>query len=386
MPDFLSVRPSIILVDVNVGETSGSAEVKFEVTGIPEAFIWERKLGSSWVKRDLQGSETQGDEWTITLPVGGRYQVALYAERDANPNNSEDLSDPEPLFVKSAVAIRKEGPSPLIQGIPEQGPTGTSYTWSPITAIETFRIMHVGEDPPTQNPNEPFVINDPIGSTRGGPSTNLSLEFASQSLLPGNAYWATLLVFDGAGRWESRKVNFRLWKRTVTIKLDEIRIIEDGADGNRDATLRVWVCAGNTFVSSCEFIDIRISDLPDPGKGFMETIGLTGVCDDEIIIAPNQVQEEKRRIYILTRGIGDSGLFETDDIVGNFEVTNSFPDVTPDLNHVNPDAFLHFPVGANQEAVENRQFSSFTEPQNNGGDNTFSYQITARYWVTYDDD
>jgi hypothetical protein len=226
------------------------------------------------------------------------------------------------------------------------------------------------------------VLPNPLGTVEEDFADSHTLLYASDVLLPGNDYWATLLLLGEDGTWQSRKKQFTTRKRTVEILLKEIHIINDGSPGHNQASFRLWVCEGNSFANACALSEREISDRPSPGEEYMEYIALSADCQIPIRFGPSLVTRDRQRVSVLTRGIAKSTIGH-DDISGNFAPDNGFPANPPFEESIQDDAFLYLPVGV-REQVEEADFSTYAEPLNNPGDNEFEYEVIGTYSVTYE--
>jgi hypothetical protein len=374
----ITPSPVMINVDADPPQTSGEARVSYHADFTP--YLWERILGNPWTHPSLDSSH----QWTITLNPGDIYQVLMYDWLDADPNVAID--DPvSPLATATTVGLPKRTPTTLITADPEAFFAGGTYVqWRPKTTTPTRAVMQVGLDEPDQDADGVEVIANPIWTVEEDFTNFHTLLFGSDArpLLPGTDYWATLLVFDAAGRWQSVKQPFTTRKRTVEIILQEIHIIDDGSPGHNDASFRLWICEGDTFVSACALPEQEISDRPSPGEEYMEHIGLSAACVVPLRFGPSAVTAERRRVSILTRGIAKS-TFGKDDISGNFDPDNGFPDNPPLQSSIRDHAFLYLPAGPD-EALDEAEFTTYADPLNNPDDNEFSYEVIGVYSVKYD--
>ena len=378
MAPSIKITPNPVKILVDEGQDTGSAQVTYRSPDT-EPVLWERTSSGRWRRRIIS---TYSGNFPLELRAGQVYEVLMYEREDVDPNVAID--DPAPPVARGTVAaIEKRTPTSLSEG-EESGAGGTYFSWYPRhPSIKTQAIMQIGRDEPQQDDDGVYVLDNPIGTVDHGFSTFHELVFASDAILPGTAYWATLLLIGEGGGWQSKSLAFTTKLREVEILLQEIRIINDGSPGHNRASFRLWVCEGDTFASACALSEREISDRPSPGKEYMEHLALSADCAIPIKIGPAAVPPERQRVSILTRGIAKSTVGH-DDISGNFDPTNDFPANPPLLESIAGDAFLYLPVGPD-ETVEEADFWTYAKPLNNPGDNEFTYEVIGVYSVTYED-
>ena len=377
MAPSLRITPSPIFILVDKGQDTGRAQVTYRSPDV-EPVLWERTNGSRWQRRIIS---TFSGNYPIELQAGQVYEVLMYDREDVDPNVAID--DPAPPVARTAVAaIVKRTPADLLES-EEHDAGGTYVSWYPRTGPNMTRaIMQVGRTEPQQDGDGVFQMANPLGTLTSDPTNLHQLVFVGEAILPGNDYWASLLLFTDEGDWQSLSIPFTTLLRKVEILLQEIHVINDGSPGHNRASFRLWVCEGDTFASACALSEREITDRPSPGEEYMEHLALSADCALPVKIGPSAVPKERRLVSVLTRGIAKSTLGE-DDISGNFDPTNSFPDNPPLLESINGDAFLYFPTGLN-ETLEDAEFWSYANPLNNPGDNEFTYEVIGSYSVTYE--
>ncbi|MCC7024313.1 MAG: hypothetical protein IT338_15920 [Thermomicrobiales bacterium] len=380
MASSIKISPTPVMILVDQGEDTGAARVSYR-TDEPASFLWERTLGGSWQRRSTGSSSASSGGWPIQLEVGAIYQVLMYAREDADPNVAID--DPvSPVARATTAGLAKRTPAALVTS-EETGVGGTYFGWYPRTDnVRTQAVLQVGSAEPRATEEGVDVLPNPLGTVEEEFADSHALLFASELLLPGNDYWATLLLIGEDGTWQSKKMPFTTRKRTVEILLKEIHIINDGSPGENDASFRLWVCEGDTFINACALTEREISDRPSPGEEYKEYIALSADCDIPIRFGPSLVSRNRQRVAVLTRGIARS-TFGADDISGNFDPTNGFPTNPPHQEDIQSQAFLYLPVGP-AETVEEDDLSTYAEPLNNPGSNEFTYEVTGTYSVTYE--
>lgn len=378
----IRISPSPVMIPVAAAgdaQRPGSARVTYNADDVTP-YLWERTVGTRWRRRPIASSDPSEGSWTVEVTLGTIYQVVMFDVEHADPNANAALDDPPPVARATTYGLRKEVASPLLTD-QEFGPTGTSFNWYPNTSVPTYAQMHVGRVEPEMTTDGVHVFAAPLETAFEDFTDRHQLRVASERLLPGNPFFATLLLVAKDGRWMSLAVPFTTWKRTVEVLLKEIRILNDGAPGDNTASFRIWVCEGNTFVSACHLPEREISDRPDPGEEYKEYIGLSAECELPIRFGPSVVTRDTRRVSILTRGIA-SVTVGRDDRSGNFNPNNGFPANPPTEDQIFDDAFLPFPVGASQETIEEGEFQTFAVPLTK--DNEFSYEVNGVYSVTYE--
>jgi len=386
--------PDPVLIDVDAGESVRTTSVVYNTDFAgAQAFLWERQNGGGWTRIPpdrIEHPTGDPDEQGVVvrqLSVGDVYQVLLYHDEDVDPNSG--IGDPDPDLRATVVGLRKGPESRDLITSEEFGPTGTAFVWSPQTAGPTFAVLQVGKEPPETDADGIQRLPRPIWTvTSDGFHDSHSLEISSTRLLPGNPFHALLRITDPQGNWQFRHEPFVTKRRRVTVRLEDIHIINDGAPGNNTASFRIWVLTGARLRSRCDIPERDISDSPDPGHESLEFIQLGNLCQSPVVVLGPEVVTHPRTdnlgndtLAILTRGSASVTVGE-DDISGNFLPHSATGPHEPDqfFGTVFHDAFFRFPIGSANERVENRRFAVRAEPLT---DHEFEYDVRVRISVDY---
>jgi hypothetical protein len=383
--------------------------VKWDADIPEQVFLWHKLHDAPW--KPVHPTVPNGD---IPSPDGrkghyqqsvdaGVYQAVAFLDANINPNHASTFTDPGPLGFALCLVLRDHVDTLLDRE--ELGSGGTWTGWGPIATEPTFAFMRVSTTEPL-HPDTPadvapewldFPQIDGTGALTEvfdqGSNVQLGINHAIEiappglptgpaGLLPGRDYWRLELLVALDGRWQINKRQVQLKNRTVTIILKEIFIVDDGADGDGEASFKIWVVDGVTFASACYLPDRTISDEPDPGHEDEEHIALSADCQVPITLGPRFIASDRDyRVAILTRAIGKHAI-GTDDISGNVDPQ---PDDKPPVG-IGRSAFLVFRTGSNQTGGElaDGPLQPFSIPGDPiSADNEFSYQIHGTYSVTY---
>jgi hypothetical protein len=312
--------------------------------------------------------------------------VLLYHDADVDPN--QGIGDPDPDLRTTVVGFKK-GPADVhLIGTPnESAPTGTSFEWSFETARPTVAMLEIGHEPPVTGPSGIPAFDTVITSfTSNGFSTSHDLKTASRAYLPGNPYHALLRVSDQHGNWDAEHRPFTMWKRKIDVVLDQIHIVDDGADGDTTASFKVWVLHGARLKNQFDVPEQTISDSPSPGDVSEEVIRFADISPDvDVTIAPHIVSTSGNNrndtLGILTRGIAAATF--SDHISGDFLPGPPLEPGDPsDLfsGTLDPGTLFDFPIGRDVEVVQALPFSVRALPK---GDHEFTYDVTVAISVDY---
>jgi hypothetical protein len=314
---------------------------------------------------------------------------------ESDPNYDSTLTDPEPLVRAELTILRDE--TTLIRS-QEYGATGTQVNWYPRgNGDPTYAVLRVDRSEPMPPSGlldgspyppswldfpspDPNAITAPQPAAYQLPSVDHNIGVASRYFLPGQSYWALLLLYTDDGRWQVEKRKLTMLKRVIQIILKEISISDDGGYGDTKASFKIWVVDRDGYAHACFLSTRPISDRPDPGNEWMEHIALSSDCQVPIDIGPYELSEDRyNRCAILTRAIGKHPT-GTDDISGN--VRPQPGSVPPDV--VSLEALLRFPVGADIESFDDKRFAIPAANVNpDDRDNEFTYEVRGTYSISY---
>ena len=291
MPSSMVALPESVLIDVDAGGTYGPTQVHYvtDFHGL-DAFLWERTVGDPWTLIEPPSISTPtgdpNEEGVISkeLQLGQVYQVLLFYHDHADPNLG--ITDPPPDAQATAFALRKGPESEDLLVREEFSAFGTGFGGAIETVRPTFAVLQVSKDGPVTDAEGILSFMAPIGTVTSDFNERHSLEVASAQLLPGNAFHALLRMTDKSGNWQFHHKPFVTLRRRVRINLNELRVINDGAQGNNTASFRIWVMQGKKLVSQCELPEREISDSPDPGFEFQELIPLASECTTPVVLGP----------------------------------------------------------------------------------------------------
>jgi hypothetical protein len=386
----MNAVPNPVLVDT--GMTATTSVMYNNDAPLFDVFLWERRNFQAWKRiavesvRAPTGNPKKQGIIHRSLRPGELLQVVLYQQRDADPNVV--FGDPEPVSTTAVVALRRAPESTLIVS-EEFGPTGTSFVWAPRTSIPTLAVLQVSTEPPVTMAGGIQKFTRPIGpGYLNGYAKDHRLEIASPQLLPGNPFHALLRVTDSQGNWQYHHQAFTTWRRTVTVRLKELHIINDGASGDNTARFSVWVLQGDNpleshlprpkLKSATTIPERDISDSPSPGHESQEFIQLGQFSPSVVVLGPEVVTSDFRAVGVLTRGVASDSP-GIDDIAGNYLPGPSAPPGEFSGSFLG-DPFFDFPVGSQAEEVENRQLVVVAVPLD---DREFEYTVEARISVEY---
>ncbi|MGF6305998.1 hypothetical protein ABIB82_000582 [Bradyrhizobium sp. i1.8.4] len=352
----------------------------------------------------------------------GRYVFLGYLDATMNPNSDPTLTDPEPL-VRAELAVLRDSAT-LLQDLEDWGNTGTQIDafahgipaqnsdGHPIPGggKQTYAVLRVDTWEP-QHPDDlldgqpyppgwsDFVALDPNSPDYVVPLTppqptaydalaldHLPIAIASRYFLPGQPYWALLLVYTEDGEWQVKKKQLTMHHRRVEITFREISITDDGCDGDGRAYFHWWVVDQDLIARFYRTGTIPISDRPSPGEEWKEHVALSTYIpeqDTPLVLGPYSVTENKyNRCCILTRAIVKHAT-DIDGKSGNIDAElGAVGTAAPDV--LSLQAFLEFRIGADVETFEGVRFTIPAENVNPDDDNNeFAYEIRGLYSVDY---
>ncbi|MDQ2655548.1 MAG: hypothetical protein M3Z20_21165 [Chloroflexota bacterium] len=382
MAPSINIEPRYVMILVDEGQTSGEATVTYRSPDVVPV-IWERKLGSRWERRVV---DLYSGQYVIELEAGDVYEVLLYDRSDVDPNVAID--DPGSPVDRAAAAGLTKRTETVFTENEEKSAGGTYVAWVPNNSVGTkFRaIMDVGRSAPLQTDEGVDFIPNPMAVLTSDYATSHILWFGSEAIIPETEYWAALLLVGEEGGWQSVTYLFKTQKRDVELILKFAHIINDGSAGTNEASFRFFVLDGNAFADACYLDERTIWDKGnEEGQFSLEYLALSADCNVPMHITSREGMTDRGFVAVLTRGIGKV-VDNNDDISGNFNPSNDFPDNPPFQHDIFPDAFLYLPVATNRdqpEELEDVDFETVVVPLNNPGDNEFRYSVVATYSVTY---
>jgi len=176
-------------------------------------------------------------------------------------------------------------------------------------------------------------------------------------------------------------------RRRIRVSLDEINIVDDGADGDTQASFKIWVLNGVLLKNRFDVPELEISDSPSPGRESEEYIELAAIGPPvDVVIGPEAVTQEKLHrndsLAIFTRGIANVPLGE-DHISGNFlpgpPVSSGDPSEAFS-GTIFDGATFAIPFGAASEIVDRAPFSVRAMPLS---DHEFTYDVSVTISIDY---
>jgi hypothetical protein len=426
----LQIAPSIAFLPAGTNTTR--PVLRWDITGEPAVYFWFKKNNegrwraaiydtnpdiphafSAPTDSSVLGQRNNPNDGNLGV---GRY-VILGMPDERSPNDNPQLDDPKPLFRIEVVILRDA--AALLQDTDEQwGNTGTQIDalargtvpakGDPKKTYAVLRVDTMEPKRPTGNvsgttdpyptswldfPNpDPSSPLPPLAPPRPTSQQGLSVDhhpisIASRKFLPGQKYWALLLVYTEDGEWQVRTKQLKMFQRIVEITFREISISNDGAFNDGRAFFHWWVVDRELVTKGYGTPTLPISDRPSPGEEWKEHIGLSTYIPEKetpLKLGPYSVAEDRfNRCLILTRAIGKHPT-GTDDKSGNVRVELSVGTEPPDDAFELSNAALDFPIGSANESFENKRF--FVEAANvnpDDDDNEFAYALYGLYSVDY---
>ena len=387
MDPSMFATPDPVLID---GETSGTTVVIYSTGFTAErAFLWQRRNFGDWSRvSDIDaptGNPNSEGTFAVTMQLGEVYDVVLFHEPDVDPSQPDI---PAPDLQTTVVALKKAPADVSLISAPDEfGTTGTSIQWTFSTTRPTAATVQVGKEPPVVGSDGMPRFDTVLASlTDFGFLTSHDIRMKSRGLLPGNSFHALLRVSDQHGNWQTAQQPFRMKQRSVTVVLDQLHIIDDGADGNTTASFKVWVLDGARLKNRFDVPDQTISDSPSPGNVSEEFIRFSDISPEvKVEIGPDTVTttgvNRNDTLGILTRGI--AAAFGDDNISGNYLPGPGLaPGDPPDLFTGTPDpgTLFDFPIGHAAEVVDQQPFVVRAKPL---GSHEFEYDVSVMISVHY---
>lgn len=303
-----------VMVDTAAGGTTGTTTVTYEKR--PSEGVRYRIDGGPWVKptatrRPDSAADTDitGD-FAISLTTGSLAEVVVVVvDRDPDPNAQLLASLTIPCLRR-----RPASSSLVTDGNLRFG--GTWYSRRIVTGRTRTRIvMHgVSRTPPVLDADGYPSFANPVGAPTApvSPTPATVNAFEVTPLLPGQLYFAALVVMDGFGNWQVVQDSFVTLRRRLIIALASLHIYADGDDGSGEAafwhTIGVGDPAngGRTLESHHQVIDPLYAGEPGAHSGIYP-VGLVHVGELSAV-APGE-----QNVFVRSRGTEFEGPFEAND-------------------------------------------------------------------------
>ena len=384
-----SADPSLIVVDTEAGQVSGSTSITYS-SGEGRVFLWFRVLrvdgstltGDTWERKVLGPPEVTNcpssgcdfaGAYSVTLQPGQVWEGRLYLQVESDPNDAATKEERVATLVVAAIAMLPSQQDLL--GDLDRAVGGTYFKMAVNTLEPTFCIIQVANTAPVTGPDG---IERLLNTTRQqsfqlhtefddlvpfGFNHNFLVESHERSLLPGNDYHVLVRAFDAFGNWDTHTEPFTARLCTVTIDFDEIHIVNDGVpgDGTGHFQISVQVLPTSLPVAVCSFGPVDISDSPDPGEGEKEHIPLVASGCPPFVLPPTKITDPSFAVRVFTRG--------------HVETTFGEADTARNLGQDFP-----FPEGI-KEKVNHRLFATRATPED--PDDEFTFDVKTRVTVDY---
>ena len=379
----LKATPDLILIS----GTSGITTVSYTGEGPSNRpFLWDRLNGGSWQRVDPQtvgAQSSSGDldtdgRFQKTLMPGSLYEALLYDDVNIDPRI--DLRSPVASVKVVALLVTPNRSLFLDSKI------GAGGTWARAdisTSKETFLRVQIGNPGDPTNSDPGFVqLNSPL--LQGFDLLSGAHHLELSPLHPGNGFVAYCLVFDATGAWDTLSIPFMTLQRTVKIDFDQLHIVNDGADGETDATFDIWVREGTMTAQSFSFGSLDhfpITDRPNPGEEDREWISLFPYCTT-VVLGPKSIDDTNNDVGLLVRGLAKHAWPGTNEPVANYFDFRNFPDAQMgDPTSLNDKSRIPIPTGSASEHVANQPFSTRASPVVDG--NEFEFDLMCYVSITY---
>jgi hypothetical protein len=228
----LVASPDIVVVAGGASQATTIIHYVNRFFPTERAIVWERTNGRMWGPVELRSNRIFKSDnndrnmdgyYVQSLRAGDLYEVRLYHDigTDIDPNVQSD-PPPDATLVVPALAGRDRL---IVSNDTNQG--GTWYRRHVTTNRPTNLFLQIGS-------SEPF--EDSLGQQRffsplivGFDALKTVHDLTLEPLMPGNDFFALVLVVDAGGKWEEFVVNFTTKQRKVTVDVSEMFIINDGA-------------------------------------------------------------------------------------------------------------------------------------------------------------
>jgi hypothetical protein len=252
---------------------------------------------------------------------------------------------------------------------------GTWYRQHVTTNRPTNLFLQIGSSKPFQDSLGHQRFFSPL--VAGFDALNTVHDLTLEPLMPGNDFFALVLVVDADGKWEEFVVDFTTKQRRVTVDFSEMFIINDGAvSGIGQAEFHIWVREGNRTIRSFFFGDVDNFDITTGDHIPLGPLGVTPT-----VIGPKKTTLDNFDVGILIRGLCSHEI-AANEPTSNYFGSQFFPDDpsgnatidTPSL------AQFTFPTGA-IELVTKRPFPVHTYSQVDG--DLFNFNVTSLFTVEY---
>jgi hypothetical protein len=360
----LQATPSIIIIDIEAGKTTGSTQIEYSKD--VDYGIWHRWKSGAWLRVALQVTAPDdpalrhGNFSSPKLGPGSVYEVSVW-DAGIDPNRLPHVDQPPSALTALTVFALKKRPEVRRFWNDENQRTGGTYREHQLaTTAPVYAYMAVSTDPP---------VNDGTGFLTFARNDGYTLALLNQSfllqitdLLPGTRYHELIRLSDAFGNWEFLTRDFETLMRRIRVEPTAIYIIDDSdalsnGEGSFDYILETGDISDPTSWKERGTLSYSNSNL-ETGKY------VTPAPSGQILIGPERVSAEGRHARLSVSGTeqDDGGFVIDDDDVGN-----GVKD-------------LLLPSGPD-EVVSHR--TDYIAAKSWIGDDEFLFNASFTYWVEY---
>jgi len=369
----ISADQETLIIDTDVGQTSGQARIKYHGDSRP-AFVFFRRMGQALWKGPIDLQQKAIDEGKTAAEIADAKEFGDFKSESMAPGNvfqygilpsgvDLDTIDPTRQVVSDGrfadivtiFALLKRSGEPNF--ISDQGSTtGGTFRFRQFAtgSTKTVVVMKVGRGVPFQDEFKIWRLSKVEHTLISPPGLNHPLE--ATPLWPGQLYAATVRISNDQGQWQSFHELFVTLRRKVDVTFSKLKIINDGdpfALGEADFTFEV--AEGNLGV--VKTMTRPIEDINDENP--FDEISLSGFSHS---IGPKSITEDNQKIAVRVSGHEHDGFLEPDELA-----SSSLRD-------------LEIPTGMGKENVTGKT-TSVSAPSTTNADFTFSATVT--HSVTY---
>lgn len=373
--DYLD-RTKSAFVMVDGGQEIGTTTISYSYP--MDVRLFESFDGGAWIERPLVNfDQARAGSWTQPIRPGMVYSVIVFdrfASIDAKqlrwPSEQRRGAVAEPLDVLTLRGIRDRVNDLLGDSGHDWGGTffGAKLTTG---SMVTYAVMQLGKEPPLAAPDGFNLLPNPTHTIRSeGVEHEIlfpRLNTPDFPLVPGHRYFALAIVTDNRGRWQSYAADFTTKLRVLTIKLDNLTIINDSDDASAGDEGNFYIQIYETGSLATKLLREyhhyleRFVDEPAHNSNVYPLDGTFEYHD-----GPTVVSMENPKIGFTLRGIEVDGWLETDDIAETSRFTGP--------------QNLRLPIGRQEHLTDAKATIHAYERQ---PDDNFEFDLNLTYSVSY---
>jgi hypothetical protein len=349
--------PDIIVVNNEIGDTSGSTQIFYQKEERDE--LWLKDGGGTFQNPNVHVLTGKGDiadregDFFIKLKPGGIYEAAIYEE-----GHGPFHTDPIRLARILIYCIWKKPEVRRLITDHNQSAGGTWYKHQVATNVPTdIVLIGVSTDPPQNDSNNIPRLKDPEGSLSEPTFTTQNHFVELINLRPGNHYFFSVMVTDAFGNWDTFLGPFDTLRRKLTVQFTTLHIYNDG-DPMSHGEGEFWFSVSEGDQVSQEF-HLPTSDIDDWNETDRPySLGYAHLG------SLKKIEKGQESVIVRSWGVEHDGFMESDEAAGLLTGVS-----------------IPIPSGSLVETVINSPFFLDCPVATTGDD--FHYGVDIRYSVEY---